>query len=101
MTLWDRLRRWWKPGEYDEEPTDGTGHPLTAEERREETPYSFQDELGKLGGTTPAENRSSRTQIGRNEKGRERSRLFCFRRDACAADADEHRGPPVPPDAVG
>ncbi len=43
-----------KPGEYDEErrPTDGEGHPLTAEERREETPYSFQDELGKLGGYT-------------------------------------------------
>jgi hypothetical protein len=54
VNVWERLRRRWKPGEYDEErrPRDGEGHPLSDEERREETPYSFQDELGKLGGTT-------------------------------------------------
>jgi hypothetical protein len=68
MKLWERLQRWWKPGEYDEErrPADGEGHPLTAEERREDTPYSFQDELAKLGGTTaggePIEPDSDRPQ---------------------------------------
>jgi hypothetical protein len=54
VNVWERLRRWWKPGEYDDERSagEGEGHPLSADERREETPYSFQDELGKLGGYT-------------------------------------------------
>jgi hypothetical protein len=54
VKLRERLRRWWKPGEYDDERRagEGEGHPLSAEERSEETPFSFQDELGKLGGTT-------------------------------------------------
>jgi hypothetical protein len=50
----ERLRRWWKPGEYDDESRvpDDEGHPLSAEERDERRPVSFQDERGKLDGYT-------------------------------------------------
>jgi hypothetical protein len=50
----ERLRRWWKPAKYgDEHPAgEGEGHPLSAEEREEEKPVTFQEERGTLGGYT-------------------------------------------------
>jgi len=54
VKLRERLRRWWKPGEYDDERRvpDDEGHPLSAEERHERSPLSFEAGQGKLGGYT-------------------------------------------------
>jgi len=46
VNLLERLWRWWKPAEYDEErrASQGEGHPLSAEERAEERePDSLSD----------------------------------------------------------
>ena len=44
MNLLERLRRWWAPGEYDDEnrrPSDGEGHALTETERTEQAEPEF------------------------------------------------------------
>jgi len=45
MKLGERLRRWWKPGEYDDERPvdDNDGHPLSEDERH---PRPLVGELG-------------------------------------------------------
>jgi hypothetical protein len=46
VNLLERLRRWWKPTEYEDErpPSDGEGHPLSEVEREEEAePDSLND----------------------------------------------------------
>jgi hypothetical protein len=46
MNVLERLRRWWKPAEYDDEhpASEGEGHPLSASERDEEKAPTFADE---------------------------------------------------------
>jgi len=49
MNLIERLKRWWAPGEYDDEdrsPSDGEGHALTEEERGEQREPEFRIRKG-------------------------------------------------------
>jgi hypothetical protein len=46
MKVFERLRRWWKPAEYDD------GRPLSEKERTERKPRDFFDETTKLDGYT-------------------------------------------------
>lgn len=50
MSLLDRLRRWWKPAEYEDD------HPLSEAERDERDPRrraDFFDEVAELGSYSP------------------------------------------------
>jgi len=49
VNLLERLRRWWKPAEYDREhaPSDGEGHPLSPVEREEEAEPNSLDDVSR------------------------------------------------------
>jgi hypothetical protein len=65
MSVRERLRRWWKPADYDEERFgERDGHPLDARERDEERRYSIGDVRvgrGDLAGRPPARDHETGT----------------------------------------